>query len=214
MLFVQTFPVQGGGAKLSALTSTRITHGTYLDNGQSFVRQDNWTCKYQSDVDVGRLWTGRSVFIPKLCRAGGDRPPNGGGLAIDKWSFPRSSGFIGLVSRIQGRHAHQAAPKGKFDACLSNNDPLQRQIYLQGSPIFDDDAVCCPTMLMLDGPRRLDENAVGERCSKHRNSDRNEIEIQSFVIEGTKNSFDACHDYTHTYIYIYTHLYIYIYIHI
>ena len=100
------------------LTSTRITHGTCLDNGDHFVRQDDWMCKSQSDVDADRLWTGRSVSVPKLRRVGDGQLPNNGRLTTDKWPHPCRIKFIGFVSRVQGRHAHQAVPKSKPDVCL------------------------------------------------------------------------------------------------
>ena len=59
-------PFQGFGApKLGTLTSTRVTHGTFIDNETAFLRQDNWTCKSSHDLDIGRSWTGRTIFMPK-----------------------------------------------------------------------------------------------------------------------------------------------------
>ena len=60
------FQCRGGGApQLNTLTSIRFTHGTYED-GTTFVRQDNWTCKTIKNLDMGNSWTFRSVFIPKM----------------------------------------------------------------------------------------------------------------------------------------------------
>ena len=60
-------PFQSRGApKMSLLTSTRVTHVTYVDNGETFLRQDKWTCKTPTDVDLGRYWVGRIVFMPQM----------------------------------------------------------------------------------------------------------------------------------------------------
>lgn len=54
-----------GCPSISQLTSTRITHGTYVDTGEAFMIQDNWTCRGTQWRDLRRPWTGRIVFIPK-----------------------------------------------------------------------------------------------------------------------------------------------------
>ena len=54
-----------GAPELSTLTSTRITHGVFED-GTTFLKQGHWTCKLSRDIDIGRPWTGRTVFIPKV----------------------------------------------------------------------------------------------------------------------------------------------------
>ena len=54
-----------GAPESSGLTSTRVTHGRY-DDGITFLKQDNWTCKTSSTFDMGRPWMGRTVFVPKV----------------------------------------------------------------------------------------------------------------------------------------------------
>ena len=59
-------PFQCAGApRLGTLTSTRVTHGMY-DDGTEFTHQDNWTCKSTKRLDMGKWWTGRTVFVPKM----------------------------------------------------------------------------------------------------------------------------------------------------
>lgn len=59
-------PFQAAGAhSMSSFTSTRITHGRYVDSGETFMIQDNWTCHTSQRKDLKRSWTGRIVFIPK-----------------------------------------------------------------------------------------------------------------------------------------------------
>ena len=50
---------------VSALTSTRVTHGTFEDTNESFLVQDNWVCRTQQWRNLWRKWPGRIVFIPK-----------------------------------------------------------------------------------------------------------------------------------------------------
>ena len=50
-------PFQCAGApKLGSLTSTRVTHGTFVD-GTRFTMQDNRTCKITKHLDMGDWWT-------------------------------------------------------------------------------------------------------------------------------------------------------------
>ena len=49
----------------STPTSSRVTHGVF-EEGTTFLRQDNWICKSAIDIDMGKAWTGRIVFIPKV----------------------------------------------------------------------------------------------------------------------------------------------------
>ena len=59
-------PFQVAGCpSMSSLTSTRITHGQYIDNGEQFMIQDNWTCRSTQWRNLKRVWVGRIVFIPK-----------------------------------------------------------------------------------------------------------------------------------------------------
>lgn len=51
--------------QMNAVTSTRVTHGA-SDGGTPFVKQDNWICKATRDLDLGRWWVGRTVFIPTI----------------------------------------------------------------------------------------------------------------------------------------------------
>lgn len=59
-------PFQVAGCPgMSQLTSTRITHGKYVDTGGSFMIKDNWTCRSTRWRDLNRLWIGRIALIPK-----------------------------------------------------------------------------------------------------------------------------------------------------
>ena len=59
-------PYQAKGAPgLSNFTSPRITHAKFAD-GETFMRRDNWVCKTEVDLDMGRPWTGRTVFISRV----------------------------------------------------------------------------------------------------------------------------------------------------
>ena len=51
--------------RLGELTSTSVTHGQFVAAGSKFMRQDNWTNRATSDIDLGAEWIGRTVFIPK-----------------------------------------------------------------------------------------------------------------------------------------------------
>ena len=55
-----------GAPKLSLFTSIRVTHGVYCDLGEASIKQDNWTCGSSLHVDLGRVWIGRTVFMPKI----------------------------------------------------------------------------------------------------------------------------------------------------
>ena len=60
-------PHQAAGVpNLSSFTSTRVTHGQFIDSGDKFTMQDNWTCRTARWRDFRRPWTGRTVFVPKL----------------------------------------------------------------------------------------------------------------------------------------------------
>ena len=53
-----------GSPSMSALTSTRVIHGKYVDSEETVFIQDNWTCRTQHWRNLERSWTGRTVFIP------------------------------------------------------------------------------------------------------------------------------------------------------
>ena len=63
-MLIQIIPSEGG-PKIALLTSSRMTHGTFVDSNEKFIKQDNWICKITSDADRGRAWIGRTTFIPK-----------------------------------------------------------------------------------------------------------------------------------------------------
>ncbi len=48
-----------------ALTSTRVTRGEHLDDGESFVRTDNWTTRGTAHLCLSRRWVGSTTFLMK-----------------------------------------------------------------------------------------------------------------------------------------------------
>ena len=52
-----------GQPPASALTSTRVTKGKFLDNGEEFVIVDEWTARRTAHRDMGRWWTGETMFM-------------------------------------------------------------------------------------------------------------------------------------------------------
>ena len=51
---------------MASVTSTRITHGTFIEDGSTSTKQDNWTCKSSCYIDVGKFWIGKTMCIPKV----------------------------------------------------------------------------------------------------------------------------------------------------
>ena len=54
-----------GAPPAQALTSARITHGRFIDDGEEFVWRDNWTARATAHRDLGRQWTGVTGFLLK-----------------------------------------------------------------------------------------------------------------------------------------------------
>ena len=86
-------PIRVAGAPpAKALTATRITRGVYLDNGESFVRTDNWTTRGTAHLCLSRRWVGSTTFLrrasesfvsePFCGRLSLDRPSVGGSEAL------------------------------------------------------------------------------------------------------------------------------------
>ena len=46
-----------------ALTAMRVTRGKYCDNGEAFVRCDNWTSRATAHMSLGRRWVGTTTFL-------------------------------------------------------------------------------------------------------------------------------------------------------
>ena len=44
------------------LTACRLTEGVFCDNGEQFVRRDNWTSRASAHADLRRRWTGSTTF--------------------------------------------------------------------------------------------------------------------------------------------------------
>ena len=58
------------------LTSTRVTYGEFADDCGRCIRQDNWACKSGAEIDMGKPWAGRIVFIPGINEMGGNPDPD------------------------------------------------------------------------------------------------------------------------------------------
>ena len=52
-----------GAPPARALTSTRITRGRFVDDGEEFHRVDSWRARESAHLDLGRPWTGTTSFI-------------------------------------------------------------------------------------------------------------------------------------------------------
>ena len=52
-----------GAPPARALTSTRITSGTFIDNGESFTLTDSWRARASAHRDLGRPWVGSTTFV-------------------------------------------------------------------------------------------------------------------------------------------------------
>ena len=52
-----------GRPPAAALASTRRTTGTFLDTGEEFLVVDEWTARSTAHRDMGRWWTGETIFM-------------------------------------------------------------------------------------------------------------------------------------------------------
>ncbi len=55
----------GGSPPVRALTAVRITTGRCCDNGDKFVRRDNWTTRSTAHLRLDRAWTGTTRFLKR-----------------------------------------------------------------------------------------------------------------------------------------------------
>jgi len=77
-----------GVPPVKALTSTRVTTGRYVDNGEAFRVVDNWTARAQAHAELERRWTGCSWFLakegPRLSTSKGSDDPSMGACGRDR----------------------------------------------------------------------------------------------------------------------------------
>ena len=52
-----------GAPPARALTSTRITSGRFLDDGEDFTITDSWRARAAAHRDLGRPWVGSTTFV-------------------------------------------------------------------------------------------------------------------------------------------------------
>ncbi len=57
-----------GAPPARALTAVRLTRGTFLDNGQTFERRDNWTARGTAHLKLARQWVGTTTFLSRSAR--------------------------------------------------------------------------------------------------------------------------------------------------
>lgn len=108
-----------GAPNLSSLTSSRIAHGKFED-GETFMRQDTWACKTEADLDMGRPWTGRIVFIPRMSTMSGKPGPIGNSVTFDSQKMPAIGGEreetrSQLLTRKQQELFAQYLVNGSYD---------------------------------------------------------------------------------------------------